>query len=78
MAAKTMIFALGGKVETNIFPSGFPPAFERYMRQFLRPDPGQRIVNRSNLIDEISAIAKNEIGAPSWHNFIVPGIKEID
>ena len=77
MAAKTMIFALGGKVETNTFPSTFPPAFESYMRPFLRPDPSQRTLNRADMLDEISVIAKKEIGAPSWHNLIVPGIKEI-
>jgi hypothetical protein len=70
MAAKTLLYAIGGNVTTNTFPDDYPAELKAVIEPCLNIDPNKRPAFDLVFKQTITAL-EAVFGPPKWHNFIV-------
>ncbi len=72
MAAKTMIYLLGGEPENNHIPKHIPDSLAMLLYPCLEKHPNKRPNDIVTYFGIVRAAAEKEYGEPKWHDFMLP------
>jgi len=72
MAAKCIVYILGGNTETNEMPTNVPDYLQNFIRSCLLVSAHQRPKDAWKLRDEFAAHIKRHYGPPKYHEFKMP------
>lgn len=73
MAAKCMVYATGGDVAKGVFPRSIPRSLADHISECFRLSTAW---SYPAYFAKFVRLLEQEFGAPKWHDFLVPGIKE--
>lgn len=72
MAAKTMLFLVGGNVQKNIFPASIPKEIANSLHTCLEPNFKVRPQKAGEYFNAFNGILKGLYGPPKYHPFNLP------
>lgn len=78
MAAKCMVYVLGGDVKTDRMPDEVPDYLQNFLKSCLILNPYQRPNDAWQLRDEFSQFMRDHYGPPRYHPFRMPERKTLN
>ncbi len=72
MGAKTMVYLLGGDVDSNIFPPSVPVDLAQNFMLCLEKNPSKRPDNLQSYFNSFVKTIEKLYGKPKYHDFVVP------
>lgn len=74
MAAKCMVYLVGGDVKTNKMPDVVPNPLQMVLKRCMTSNIDVRMQNAKEGMDQMNFAAQEAFGNPQFHEFLLPGI----